>query len=157
MAGSLDWILMGYRLPREPSTVRVTVWRKLRRLGVAQIVDGLVVLPADARTREQLGWLADDVLKAGGEATVWIGRLESRSMERNIASKMAGAVAAEYRTTQAAASAALSEPIPNRHRTALRLRRELRRVGRRDFFPPPQRHEARAAVEALLSSIEVTT
>ena len=49
MAGRSDWVLLAYRLPREPSTPRITVWRKLRRLGVAQLVDGLVALPADAR------------------------------------------------------------------------------------------------------------
>ena len=38
------------RMPREPSTPRSTVWRKLRRLGVAQLADGLVALPADARS-----------------------------------------------------------------------------------------------------------
>ena len=30
-----------------------------------------------------------------------------------------------------------------------RLREELRRISRRDFFPPPEREQARAAVEAL--------
>ena len=39
-------VLLAYRLPREPSGPRVTVWRKLRRLGVAQVLDGLVALPA---------------------------------------------------------------------------------------------------------------
>jgi hypothetical protein len=32
-----------YRLPRTPSTPRITPWRKLRPLGVAQIADGVVV------------------------------------------------------------------------------------------------------------------
>ena len=41
-----EWVLLSYRLPREPSTPRIAVWRKLRRLGVAQISDGLVALPA---------------------------------------------------------------------------------------------------------------
>ena len=63
---------MAYRLPREPSTPRIALWRKLRRLGVVQLVDGLVALPADARTKEQLEWLAEEVLDAGGEATVWV-------------------------------------------------------------------------------------
>jgi len=48
----LDWVLLAYRLPREPSTPRITLWRKLRRLGVVQVLDGLVALPADARTKE---------------------------------------------------------------------------------------------------------
>ena len=46
--GSIDWLLLAYHLPREPSTPRIGVWRKLRRLGVAQLDDLLVTLPADA-------------------------------------------------------------------------------------------------------------
>jgi hypothetical protein len=67
-AGAGDWVLLTYRLPREPSTPRASVWRKLRRLGVAQLADGLVALPEDARTREHLEWIADEVLAAGGTA-----------------------------------------------------------------------------------------
>src|SRR5258706_706677 len=68
-----EWVLLAYRLPRVPSTPRSTIWRKLKRLGVAQISDGLVALPADARTREALEWIAEDVLEYDGEATGWLG------------------------------------------------------------------------------------
>ena len=64
--------MLVYRLPRTPSTPRITLWRKLRRLGVAQIMDGAVALPASADTREQLEWLAEDVVAADGEATIWL-------------------------------------------------------------------------------------
>ena len=40
-----EWVLLAYRIPREPSTPRISVWRKLRRLGAVQILDGLVGLP----------------------------------------------------------------------------------------------------------------
>src|SRR5207247_2103887 len=82
VAPRLDWVLLAYRIPREPSTPRIAVWRKLRRLGVVQVVDGLVALPADARTKEQLEWLADDVVDAGGGATVSTGRPGSLADER---------------------------------------------------------------------------
>ncbi|HZG95955.1 MAG TPA: Chromate resistance protein ChrB [Mycobacteriales bacterium] len=68
--GTGDWVLLSYRLPREPSTPRITLWRQLRRLGVAQLGDGLVALPADARTREQLDWAAEAAIEAGGTASV---------------------------------------------------------------------------------------
>src|SRR5215207_5292699 len=66
-----DWVLLAYRLPREPSAPRLAVWRKLKRLGVAQLLDGLVGLPLDSRNRERLEWIADQVVEAGGEASIW--------------------------------------------------------------------------------------
>ena len=145
--------MLAYRLPREPSGPRVTVWRKLRRLGVAQVLDGLVALPADARTREHLEWLADEVVEAGGEAWVWLGRLGLASQERALAARMAETVAADYEAVVADAEASASESDVVRRRVVARLRRELQRVGRRDFFPPPQREVARAAVDRLAESV----
>src|SRR5215471_6265650 len=123
MTGRLEWVLLAYRLPREPSAPQVTVWRKLRRLGVTQLVDGLVALPADARTREQLEWLADEVVDADGEATVWLGRLGSAAQERALAQRLADAVAVDYAAVASDAEAAASEPDVARRRTVARLRR----------------------------------
>ena len=55
-----------------------------------------MALPADARTKEQLEWLADEVIEAGGEATVWLGRPGSAADERRLAGRMATAIGAEY-------------------------------------------------------------
>ena len=153
MAERLEWVLLAYRLPREPSGPRVSVWRKLRRLGVAQVLDGLVALPTDARTREQLEWLADEVVEAGGEAWVWLGRLGSASQERALAAGMAEAVAAEYEAVMADAEANASASDVVRRRVVARLRRELQRIGRRDFFLASQREVARAAVDRLAESV----
>jgi hypothetical protein len=155
VAARLEWALLAYRLPREPSTPRITMWRKLRRLGVVQVLDGLVALPADARTREQLDWLADEVLEAGGEASVWLGRLGSAAQERALAARMADAVAADYRLIGDTASGARGESEVVRRRTLARLRRELHRVGQRDFFPPLERELARRAVEQLSDLVAV--
>jgi hypothetical protein len=133
----------------------VTVWRKLRRLGVAQVLDGLVALPADARTREQLEWLAYEVVEAGGEAAIWLGRLGSAAQERALAQRMANAVAVDYTAVVAEANAAGEERDVVRRRTAARLRRELQRIGRRDFFPPPNRDLAHAAVDRLVEAARV--
>ncbi len=151
-----NWVLLAYRLPREPSTPRIGLWRDLRRLGVAQLLDGLVALPADSRTREQLEWLADSVVEAGGEASVWLGRPGSRAQERAIAQTMQATVAAEYAKVIEQAYAASAAPFGSRSRTRTlgRLRRELRRVRRRDYFHAPEREQATAAVEALAQGVE---
>ena len=155
MRSRLDWVLLAYRLPREPSTPRIAVWRKLRRLGVVQLVDGLVALPADARTKEQLEWIAEEVLESGGEATVWVGQPGSMADERRLASRMAAAVAEEYRSVLADAQQAARGDSRPRRRTVARLQRELQRIGRRDFFPPAERDEAHAAVRRLAVELAV--
>jgi hypothetical protein len=153
VSGRIEWVLLAYRLPREPSAPRVTTWRKLRRLGVAQVVDGLVALPADARTREQLEWLADEVVEADGEAWVWLGRLGSAAQERAIAARMVEAVVADYEAVVADALVSEGDPEVVRRRVVARLRRELGRIGRRDYFPPAQREAARAAVDRLAANV----
>ena len=153
MAERVEWVLLAYRLPREPSGPRVALWRKLRRLGAVQLLDGLVALPADARTREQFEWLADEVVEAGGEAWLWLGRLGSAGQERALASRMADVVAADYEAVIGDAESSEGEAEVVRRRVVARLRRELHRIDKRDYFPPPQRDVARAAVERLAASV----
>jgi hypothetical protein len=137
-----------YRLPREPSTPRISLWRQLRRLGVAQVADGVVALPMDARTREQLEWLAEEVVEAGGEATIWFAEPGSAAHERALAQQIERRIYTEYEAVIAqAASATNSEAA--RRRTLGRLRRELRRIRSRDYFPSGIADRAAAAVNAL--------
>jgi len=152
MAGSIEWLLLAYRLPREPSTPRIAVWRKLGSLGVLKIGDGLVALPAGARSQEQLEWIADEIADAGGEATLWRSRLTSVRAERALVDRMAGSIAAEYRRVIAAAADARTSGRALKSVVA-RLRRDMRRISQRDYFPPPEREQARLAVESLAAEL----
>lgn len=150
--GTGEWVLLSYRLPREPSTPRIAVWRKLKRLGVAQISDGLVALPAGARTREQLEWVCEEVIDADGTAAIWLARPATLAQEEHLAQSMAAARAAEYQAViEAAATVATADPAA-RESAVRRLRNELRAIGRRDYFPPAERERAQAAVQALAAS-----
>lgn len=144
-----EWVLLSYRLPRVPSTPRSAVWRTLKRLGVAQLGDGLVALPADASTREALEWVAEDVVDHAGEATVWLGRPADRAGLDAITAKMRAAIAAEYDAVIAEATDAANADAATARRAATRLTRELRRIGDRDFFPPPERAKAHSVVADL--------
>jgi ChrB-like protein len=149
------WVLLAYRVPREPSAPRLAVWRKLKRLGIAQLLDGLVALPLDSRNREQLEWVADEVADHGGEATVWIAQPATAREERELAERMRERIAGEYLAVIAEAEAAAAEGAGRHRRTLARLRRELGRIARRDYFPPPERERAREAVDALARALEV--
>jgi hypothetical protein len=147
-------VLLSYRVPREPSAPRLAVWRRLKRLGVAQLLDGLVALPLDSRNREQLEWTAEQVLEAGGDAAVWLADATTTGQSREVAAQMREAIAEQYRQVANDARRAQSGPARNRRRTLTRLRRELGRIRRRDYFPPPERDEAHGAVEALAAAID---
>ena len=134
---AVTWVQLAYRLPREPSTPRIAVWRRLRRLGAVQIVDGLVALPRDSRTQEQLEWLADEILEANGEATIWVATPGSAAHERALAERMAAAVAAEYQAVIDAAEAARTKDGAVRRRTLARLRRTLQAIRAATSFRHP--------------------
>jgi hypothetical protein len=119
------------------------VWRKLRRLGAAQVVDGLVALPADARTKEQFEWLADEIVEAGGEASLWLAEATDRASEKRLIDQIQSRAAGDYSAVIAEVEE-MGADVSSR--TLGRLRRELQRIGHRDFFPPPERDAARRAV-----------
>jgi hypothetical protein len=147
-----EWVLLSYRLPREPSGPRTTLWRRLKRLGVAQLADGLVALPADARTRESLEWLADDVIAAEGTAGLWVARPATSAQERELANGMAAARAEEYQALTESCREAVDGDPAAWTRTLRRLRGEWRAINRRDFFPPGEREIAAAALRELASA-----
>src|SRR4051795_9515077 len=138
------WVLLAYRMPREPSRPRIAVWRKLERLGVARLGDGLVGLPgdarprghrarrgaglvarpADARTREHIDWLADEIGEAGGTATVWLSTPANVAQEQQIAAEMRAARAAEYQAVIDEAGAAIDVGDAERARLVRNLRAE---------------------------------
>lgn len=145
MTEPTTWALLAYRLPREPSTPRITVWRKLKRLGAVQMVDGLVALPADPRTVEAFDWLADEVVEAGGEAWTWRADAGGKQQERLLRQRMNEAASEEYRAV--AEDAASLEDAQKRN--VDRLRRELREIEARDYFGAKGRDQARRAVDRV--------
>jgi hypothetical protein len=145
-----EWVLLAYRMPREPSGPRVTVWRKLRRLGAVQVVDGLVALPASAETVEAFGWLADEVIEGGGEAWTWTAT-GSKQQDRSLRQRLKRALIEQYLAVIAEAADAGDQP---QRRTVERLRRTLRDIERRDFVAPKERDEARRVLQRLSASLD---
>jgi len=151
-----DWVLLIYRIPREPSRHRVAVWRKLRDLGALYLQDGVAALPEDAVTREQLEWLQLRVREAGGEATLWEARPGTLAEEAELVSAFRSSREEAYRTIIAEAErlrrkaqmggGVLSERLG-------KLEREFRAERRRDYFRSPLRLEAAGALKAAREAV----
>ena len=63
-----EWIAIIYSLPREPSRARVSVWRKLKRIGAVSIQQSMWILPADDENDGLFAEIKNEVFKNGGEA-----------------------------------------------------------------------------------------
>lgn len=67
----MKWLLLVYKIPREPTAKRVYVWRKLKQLGAAPLQDAVWLLPATEKNQEQLQWIASEIVESGGEASLF--------------------------------------------------------------------------------------
>jgi DNA-binding transcriptional regulator PaaX len=83
------WLLLIYKIPREPTTGRVSVWRKLKQLGAVLLQDAVWVLPETPRTREQFQWLRAEIIELGGEVTVWVAEAEQIAGHRALTKQFA--------------------------------------------------------------------
>ncbi|MDQ3791978.1 MAG: hypothetical protein M3341_04925, partial [Actinomycetota bacterium] len=146
------WVLLVYKLPREPSRHRVAVWRKLRDLGALYLQDGVAALPEDAVTREQLEWLQLRVKEAGGEATLWEAHPGTLAEEGELVETFRSSREKAYRAIIAGADRLRRKAelggggtLPEQ---LSKLEREFRAERRRDYFRSPLRAEAAAALKA---------
>ena len=151
------WLILIYRLPREPSRPRVAAWRKLKTLGALYLQDGVVALPEDAVTREQLEWLQVQIREASGDAVLWEAHpTTSRENE---------ALVEAFRSSREEAYRALIANAKRIQRKAElggsqglleeldKLEREFRAERRRDYFRSPLRKEAAAALKAARQTV----
>src|SRR5215472_14688643 len=68
MSSTLLLLLVG--LPPSPSSLRVRVWRRLRSLGAAPLKRSAYLLPDTPERYEDFQWLAQEIQREGGEATL---------------------------------------------------------------------------------------
>jgi hypothetical protein len=65
------WTLLVYRVPTEPASRRVTVWRQLKRMGALYIQQCVCLLPARADLEAELNRRAAAIRELGGDYTLF--------------------------------------------------------------------------------------
>lgn len=140
MAEARKWLLLAYKVPREPSANRVFVWRKLKKLGAVALQDAVWVLPATPHTREQLRWLATEIDELEGETTLWESTLLSDGQEDRLLKQFAAPVEEIYRGILAA----LKKKAPG----LAALGRRYQRAQAQDYFRSDLGQKVRTALLA---------
>ena len=64
------WLLLLYSLPTKRSSERVAVWRRLKKMGAAQLTTSTYLLPDLPAQYEHFQWLAKQIRDSGGDSTL---------------------------------------------------------------------------------------
>src|SRR5262245_21904112 len=121
-----SWMLLVYKVPNEPTSGRVFVWRKLKKLGAILLHDSVWVLPATPRTREQIRWLANEISELNGDATLWESQLILGADEEKLIAEFTELVDREYRKILAS--------LKKKGRDLAALSRQYQQVKAQDYF-----------------------
>jgi len=135
-----QWLLLHYKLPPDPSALRVSVWRKLKRLGAIYHQDSVWVLPDTARTREQFRWLAAEIVEMSGEATLWEASLVQGVSEDALVRQFQEQVNPGYQE--------ILDHLPSGSDDLEALSRQYQQLYSKDYFHSEQGQRARQAILA---------
>ena len=65
-----SWLLLTYKVPPEPASKRVALWRRLKSMGVVYLQNGVCLLPKTDDHARRLKMLANDIAEMSGEAVI---------------------------------------------------------------------------------------
>lgn len=79
----MDWLLLIYRVPSDPSRNRVAIWRELKRLGALYLQQSVCILPREPHLEHALKTLAQRIEKWGGQSNLLpLGALDAQEEEK---------------------------------------------------------------------------
>ena len=159
------WLLLLAQLPARPSSPRVTLWRRLRSAGAAQLVNGAWVLPHTPQHATFLGRLAQTVRRQRGTVfllavaaadhdPVIVDRFRAdRRREYDELIDSCGDFLAEIDKETRAAKFTFAE-LEEGEQSLEKLAGWLARIQGRDFFPDGRWSQAAGTVQRCRDALE---
>src|SRR5687768_11163246 len=147
-------LLLLIGLPPTPSSLRVRVWRRLRSLGAVPLKRSAYLLPDTPERYEDFQWLAQEVQREGGDATlIRVQQIENLG-DADVLRLFHEPRDAEYRQLAARYRKVLQgldrkSPAKRVFEEQARLARDHRRIRDIDFFDAPGGAEVRRLEEAI--------
>lgn len=148
------WLLLLYALPTGRNSLRVNLWRKLRKVGAVSLKTSASLLPDTPEHYELFQWIAKQIGDGGGEATLIRTKQIENLAEPQVIALFHAARTDDY-TRIVRDLTALARPRRKPSDAALaaeleRLRGRFAEVRKIDFFDCPQAHD----VQMLFRKIE---
>lgn len=78
------WLLLTYKVPTDPATKRVALWRKLKSLGAIYLQSGVCLLPRTDDNMRRLKMMENDIAEMAGESIL----LETSALDPNQSEKV---------------------------------------------------------------------
>ena len=162
------WILIFYRAPSEPSSARVSAWRRLHRLGAVFVGPSACLIPLRLQPEAGLADIANGLQGAGGTLDAYRVEAFADEAEAGLEARYSAARNEEYAELLERAQGVVDElkregakgkftfaEVDENEADLVKLRRWLRRIRSRDLFQASGRAAAEAAInaaEAMLDS-----
>lgn len=154
MARTILLLLVG--IPPQPSSLRVRVWRRLRSLGAVPLKRSAYLLPDTPERYEDFQWLAQEIQREGGEATlIRVQQIENVSeadvlrLFHEPRDQDYRQLAARYRKLLQSLDQKSAAKSARVQKELVRLAKEHQRVRDIDFFDAPGGAEVRRLEEAI--------
>lgn len=159
------WLLLIYKVPSEPSSARVAVWRKLKAYGAVSLQQSVWVLPDDASHQEFFTKVCEDVVSAGGHGYILHTDLDSASppIEKQFVAERNH----EYREFVERCEMLLSEiqrerdaqkfsfaELTELEEDMARMTKWLEQIRSRDYYLADQGHVAMSAFEKCREALQ---
>lgn len=151
------WLLLILQVPSTPAYLRVRLSRRLQKIGAVPLKSTVHILPAGDEAREGFQWIAQEAMRAGGEAAIGEVRFVGGIDDGEVEQIFQAARRADIEAIVAGATQLLGETSAGKGRqlvpsSAIKvLERQLTAVKAIDFFGTPDV----AAAERLLEKLRV--
>jgi hypothetical protein len=151
-------LLLLVAVPPTPSSLRVRAWRRLRSLGAVPLKRSAYLLPDTPERYEDFQWLAQEILREGGDATlIRVHEIENLSEQDVLRlfheprDRDYKQLAGRYRKILQRLEKKPGAPSPRIQEELTRLARDLQRIRDIDFFDAPGGAEVRRLEEGIAS------
>lgn len=155
-----EWLLFVTQLPATPSSLRVTVWRRLRNVGAASLQNGVWILPLNKETSHFMERLLGLVKQNGASGQLLVVQEFNPAVREDILTRFEADRDQEYDEFLEQCAGFIAELDKETRRKKLtfaeleeneqslqRLRKWIAKIQKRDFFKTKKSARAVAALQ----------